>query len=355
MARFVVFPRDDPEQTSRVRRYLIASGTSLMFVGLMGLSVLLGVLNLRCFVIATTAVFTAIATFYALFRTGANRRARDRTLTIPMMCCAVCVVTYVLYEVGPARGVFLLMYPVILFPGVFRFNTRTLLYMSVFMMAGYGLVIALLMYQQALERPQVEILQWLVLNAVLVWFSYMGGYVNDLRRRVRQSEYDELTRAYTRRRIFEILSHEKTRADRGAGALAICMMDIDLFKRVNDGLGHHAGDEVLKSFVSVAQGELRAIDFIGRHGGDEFLLVLTQTSLDGALDCAERVRQQTEFLKTTPSGHPFTITVSIGVAQYRPGELLFDTIQRADEALYRAKAKGRNRVEAELVSRRTSD
>ncbi|MEO8626891.1 MAG: GGDEF domain-containing protein [Betaproteobacteria bacterium] len=347
MARFIVFPRDDPEQTSRIRRYLIASGTSLMFVGLMGLSVLCGVLNLRSFVIATTAVLAAISVFYVLFRTGVNRKARDRTLTIPMMCCAVCVVTYVLYQVGSARGAFLLMYPVILFPGVFRFNTRTLLHMSVFMMAGYGLVIALLMYEHALGRPQVELLQWLVLNTVLVWFSYMGGYVNDLRRRVRQSEYDELTRAYTRRRIFEILSHEKTRADRGAGALAICMMDIDLFKRVNDGLGHHAGDEVLKSFVNVAQGELRAIDFIGRHGGDEFLLVLTQTSLQGALECAERVRQRTELLTMTPSGHPFAITVSIGVAHYRPGEALSDTIQRADEALYRAKSQGRNRVESE--------
>jgi diguanylate cyclase (GGDEF)-like protein len=222
------------------------------------------------------------------------------------------------------------------------------------MMAGYGAVIALLMYQEALELPQVEILQWVVVNAVLAWFSYMGGYVNDLRRRVRQSEYDELTRAYTRRRILEILSHEKTRADRGAGTLAICIMDIDLFKRVNDGLGHQAGDEVLKTFVNVAQGQLRAIDFIGRHGGDEFLLVLTQTSAQGALECAERVRQQTELRKTTPNGHPFTITVSIGVAQYRPGEVLFDTIQRADEALYRAKSTGRNRVASESLSRKAA-
>jgi diguanylate cyclase (GGDEF)-like protein len=103
----------------------------------------------------------------------------------------------------------------------------------------------------------------------------------------------------------------------------------------------------LQAFVRIAQQELRAIDFIGRYGGDEFLMVLTQTSLSGARECAERVRRQMELTDSPGLGGQGQVTVSIGVAQYRAGESLKDTLARADTALYRAKTAGRNSVECE--------
>jgi len=343
-----LFPREDPGQTLRFRRYLIASGTSLMFVCLLALCVLEGVLETRPFAIASTAVIAIILMFYAAFRSGLNKRAKDRSLTVPMMLCATGVVSYALYHVGPARPVFLLMFPVILFFGVFRLNTRALLLTSAVIQVSYALVISLLLdVDNGLERPHIEIFQWVMLTAVLIWFSFMGGYIFDLRGRLKQSEYDELTRIYTRRRVLELLARERAACDRGGGDLSVCMMDIDLFKHVNDTLGHYAGDIVLQTFVAVAQRELRTIDIMGRHGGEEFLVVLPQTSLEGARECAERIRKQTELARAPGAGRGRRITVSIGVAQYRPGERLLSMLQRADAALYRAKAAGRNRVECE--------
>ena len=341
-----LLPQGERVQVLRFRRYLIASGTSLMFVLLLGLCVLEGVLAVRPYAIATAAVLVTIAVFYVLFRSGLNKKAKDASLTIPMMLCAICVVTYALYYVGPARPVFLLMYPVILFFGVFRLNRTALFFTSAFIEAGYAAVIALRLQTPAgLDRPHIEILQWVVLTAVLIWFSFMGGYIYDLRTRLKQSEYDELTRIYTRRRVLELLAREKAACDRSGSDLSICMMDIDLFKHVNDTLGHYAGDLVLQTFVSAAQGELRSIDILGRHGGEEFLLVLPQTSLEGARECAERIRRQTELARAPGAGRGRRITVSIGVAQYQIGERILHTLQRADAALYRAKAAGRNRVE----------
>ena len=348
MARFRLFPPDDAEQRLRFRRYLVAAATSLMFVFLMTLCYMEGALSAGPFLTASLATLAAIGAFYVVFRTGWNRRARDRSLTIPMMISATCAVTFALYYVGPARPVFLLMYPVVLFFGVFRLTTRSLLGVSALALAGYALVIWLLVSSPAgLVRPHLEALQWLVLATVLVWFSFMGGYVNHLHSRLKESEYDDLTGIYTRRRILEVLQHEKIRCDRGAGPLSICMLDIDRFKHVNDSFGHAAGDEVLRKSADVSQKELRAIDFMGRVGGEEFLLVLTQTGIEGARECAERVRRQTESAGFTLSGAQRQMTVSIGVAQYRPGESTREMLERADAALYRAKAGGRNRIECE--------
>src|SRR5581483_2725125 len=184
---------------------------------LMGLCVIDGLLAVRPFVMASSIVIVLIALFYVLFRTGINLKARDPSLTLPMMLCAIAMITYALYYVGPARGVFLLMYPVVLFFGVFRSTTGRLLTLTTVILTGYAGVIFLLMHGPApLERLSIELLQWVVLAAVLLWFSFMGGHVHDLRTRLRESEQDHLTGVYTRRRILEILDHEKTRCDRGA-------------------------------------------------------------------------------------------------------------------------------------------
>ena len=348
MLRFRLFPFDDAGQRLRLRRYMIAAATSMMFVLLLTLCFMKGVLSAAPFVVASLYTLLSIAIFYALFRFGWNKRAKDRSLTVPMMLCATAAVTFVLYHVGPARPVFLLLYPVIMFFGVFRLQTRTLLGVALLALSGYAVLIWLLFQTDSgVVSPHIEMLQWIVLAAVLVWFSFMGGYVNQLRRRLKESEYDELTGIYTRRRILQLLGREKIRCDRGGGPLSVCMLDIDRFKNVSDSLGHAAGDEVLRKSVRVAQGQLRAIDFMGRYGGEEFLLVLTQTEIEGARECAERVRKQTEHARFTVSWQERRITMSIGVAQYRSSESIQELLERADAALYRAKTNGRNRVEWE--------
>jgi len=346
MGRFSLFPSDDREQRIRFRRYLIAARTSLMVVPLLGVCVLAGVLAWQPFAIAAGVVLAAIAAFFVLFRSGLNLRARDPSLTVPMMLTAICVVSYALYHLGAARAVFLLLYPIVMFFGVFRLSTRALLVVAAFILLAYTLVVALLAQQPGrVDSTRMELLRGLVLATVLVWFSFMGGYVHDLRRRLRESGYDRLTGTYNRGRVLDALANEKSRCDRGAGPLSICMVDIDLFKNINDSYGHQAGDRVLQTFARIAREELRAIDFIGRYGGDEFLLVLTGTPLEGARECAERIRRRMALLKFFDPAADGPATVSIGATQYVQGEVLLETLQRADAALYRAKTAGRNRVE----------
>jgi diguanylate cyclase (GGDEF)-like protein len=213
-------------------------------------------------------------------------------------------------------------------------------------MSAYAFMIRLLAGKPgALDAMEIELLRGLVLATVLIWFSFMGGYVHDLRRRLRESGYDRLTGTYTRGRVLDVLAHEQTRCQRGAGPPCVCLFDVDEFKDINDSLGHHIGDLALHAIGQIAHRELRVIDAIGRYGGDEFLLVLSQTDLDGARECAERIRGRIE--RTDCIGHVprREVRVSGGVTQYRHGESLQDTLQRADTALYRAKTGGRNRIE----------
>src|SRR5262249_3512437 len=123
-----------------------------------------------------------------------------------------------------------------------------------------------------------------------------------------------------------------------------CLLDIDYFKSINDSHGHQAGDLVMKEFAEVTQAMLRATDFFGRYGGDEFLVGLSQTTLADAKQVAERVRRTIErqLFPCLPAGQ--RVTLSIGVAEYHPHESADQLLARADAALYEAKRQGRNRV-----------
>jgi len=258
------------------------------------------------------------------------------------------VVTYALYHLGAMRTVFLLIYPMIMFFGVLRLGTGALLLVGAFIMCAYALVVELPAPQPAqLDSKTLEVLRGLVLATVLVWFSFMGGYVHDLRQRLRASGYDRLTGVYNRGRVLDMLTHEKIRCDRGAGPLCVCLVDIDELKDINDTRGHRSGDLALQSVADIARNQLRAVDFIGRYGGDEFLLVLIQTGRDGARECAERIRERIALSARIASDLSRQVTVSCGVTQLRQDESLQDTLQRADAALYRAKTAGRNRVECD--------
>jgi len=151
---------------------------------------------------------------------------------------------------------------------------------------------------------------------------------------------DMLTGIANRRALLEFLSGKMDKEDERP--LSLIMTDIDHFKKVNDNLGHKAGDEVLASFGKTLSGEIRERDLCGRYGGEEFLVVLPRTAIDEAVSVAERIRKAVEAAETgTP---PIRITASFGVAASTGGEDTDSLIGRADEAMYRAKFLGRNRV-----------
>ena len=159
---------------------------------------------------------------------------------------------------------------------------------------------------------------------------------------------DELTGLINRRSLLESLTQHLSTAKRHGQPLSVLMIDIDLFKRVNDTHGHLSGDKVLKAMASAIAQRIRAQDLLGRLGGEEFLVILPNTSVEGAWQLAETLRQcvaATAF--ETVSGQPVVISVSIGLCALRQlsDPQCDDLIAAVDQALYRAKAAGRNRVE----------
>ena len=155
---------------------------------------------------------------------------------------------------------------------------------------------------------------------------------------------DELTGIHNRRFLLDLVEKEKERADRNGSEFCLCLFDIDFFKRINDTYGHAAGDTVLRAFAGAVQGQLRPLDAFGRYGGEEFLVMLPETPAASATALAERVRAVIEKLRCTDGDLTIMLTVSVGVAEYRLGEKVAQTIVRADQALYLAKSGGRNRV-----------
>ncbi|MBI3444522.1 MAG: GGDEF domain-containing protein [Magnetospirillum sp.] len=153
---------------------------------------------------------------------------------------------------------------------------------------------------------------------------------------------DALTGLFNRRRLDDAFAHELDRAQRYGLPVSIIITDVDHFKSVNDTYGHHVGDLVLQLIAERLRHGVRAVDTVGRWGGEEFLVICPDTDQEGARALAEKLRAsigQTDF-PTLGSA-----TSSFGIAQYRDGESFKDVVARADTALYRAKIGGRNRVE----------
>ncbi|MBE0425674.1 MAG: sensor domain-containing diguanylate cyclase [Nitrospirae bacterium] len=157
---------------------------------------------------------------------------------------------------------------------------------------------------------------------------------------------DDLTGLLNRRAILEKLEEEVNRAKRYRSQLALIICDIDYFKEINDTYGHDIGDKALQIISSLIKSSLRNTDIIGRYGGDEFFLILPETSMEGAKEIAERIRFIIkDFNLKLNKNKSIKTTVSIGVAEFDAGkEDINSFIKRADNALYVAKDKGRNRV-----------
>ena len=167
-----------------------------------------------------------------------------------------------------------------------------------------------------------------------------------------QANHDPLTGALNRRSCGVLYEKAIAQARRHSLPLSVLMIDLDEFKKVNDYLGHELGDKVLCRLVSVAHATLREDDIFCRFGGEEFIAVLPNTSAHAALLVADRLRSafaiDSSAIDSKQSHPPFAITTSIGIAELQPDEVFESLLRRADGALYRAKANGRNCCELAL-------
>ncbi|HET7631036.1 MAG TPA: sensor domain-containing diguanylate cyclase [Gemmatimonadaceae bacterium] len=167
----------------------------------------------------------------------------------------------------------------------------------------------------------------------------------------RRASTDGLTGLGNRRTFDEYFRRQLNEADRFGQPLALILVDIDHFKRVNDTWGHEAGDEVLRLVAGKLKEGVRNVDELARYGGEEFAILLSQTSVDGAMELADRLRQAVEGADVKYKGEDLSVTISCGIAAYRDGVSTREGLFRAaDRALYDAKRAGRNCVRAVGVS-----
>ncbi len=218
------------------------------------------------------------------------------------------------------------------------------------------LVIGLVMLMLGHESGQEWLMSLSNVGGVAVQFMpfILVGYVTtlfsaDIRYGLSKaktlSETDDLTGLFNRRAFSIIASRMCDQATRYNHTLSLLMIDSDGLKQVNDMYGHGAGDDLLRQLAQCIQRELRTTDILARHGGDEFVVLLPETPAARAREVAERVRRTVENARTNARGEQVQTTVSIGIATFPDdGRILGTLLANADDALYRAKASGRNLV-----------
>ncbi|MCA2376891.1 MULTISPECIES: sensor domain-containing diguanylate cyclase [Agrobacterium] len=162
---------------------------------------------------------------------------------------------------------------------------------------------------------------------------------------VRASQTDELTGTANRRFVFAKLALQVERVGKGLEApFCLCTLDIDFFKQINDRFGHKCGDAVLRDFVGIAHSVIRRVDFFGRIGGEEFMLVLPRSTVAEGREIVERLLQRVRLSRPLAEFPDFSYSCSAGMTTYRMAESADDVFMRADQALYAAKEKGRDRL-----------
>lgn len=293
-----------------------------------------------------------------ILKSNLNLRLRDPSMTAAQIVSPLFPSVFIMFFVDDpqARSAFLLIATGGLLFGMFALTRRGMLLISCTIVGSYLILLAALQ-TLAPERInwQVETVIVFAYITVLVTVTYLGSFIAGMRATLRDRNQkladlvgrDPLTELPNRRSLMAQLTTEMSRIDRRSpdkNSLCVSMLDIDHFKRINDTWGHDAGDAVLCRISAGLQQSMRQGDFIGRFGGEEFIVILPESTIEAALHTAHRIQACIAAMNFPELPDGEQITVSQGLAMYMPGEKIEVTLKRADDALYRAKAAGRNQV-----------
>lgn len=348
----------DERQFTRIRRLMLAGVLALLYMLTLGIFYLQHLIALQTLQIAIVLACTFFLLFRLCFALDWNLKAKEKNLRMPITLCSIGIMLFVGYLEPVTQLVFVPFLFLIMAFVMHRFLPRTILLLALITLAGYAGVVATHYVRHGSNAIFVlESAQLLVLAVTLPGFALLANRVQRLHnalfkanRKIRNVEEDAqrdvLLGCFNRRYIVAALEQQKRLADDAGTPLCLAVIDLDHFKRINDEAGHLGGDEVLRTFARIAQNNVREGDIFGRYGGEEFLLVLPNTSLLAALNVAERIREQVEHFAWDKKLRN-RVTVSIGLTQQIPGESVLDLFSRTDTAMYMAKQGGRNQVVVE--------
>ncbi|MCZ2406844.1 MAG: GGDEF domain-containing protein [Burkholderiales bacterium] len=352
-----------PGQRTTLQKWLIVICLLCLYLMVVVVFHALGMVQPSTVYALVAMMGSGLLLFLLAFRSGLNRRLREKRLKFPIVFCALTGMLAVFY-LEPVTQIVLTPFAfVALAYGMYRIRRPLAYLLGGYLIAGYAAVVGLHYWeQQNAALLRLELMHLLDLGAAVPAFVFLIGKVQLLHhilhranRKIKNiqedAQRDTLLGCYNRRYIVTALEEQQQLADETGIPLCLAVIDLDHFKRINDALGHLGGDEVLRAFARVAQENVRAEDIFGRYGGEEFLLIFPGTALLPALNTCERIRAQVEAQtwKGLPRGR---VTVSIGVTQYVPGESVLEFFSRADTATYLAKEGGRNQVVVEEPTRK---
>ena len=303
----------------------------------------------------------SVLLYLVLSETGFTERFKDHYFVVPQLFISMAIMLAFAY-IAPQVGVLFLctLFTVFNF-GSLRTTPWQIAMAWTVMVAGLAWLLLLtdkpigLPYHHPIER----FLMMMVFALTVGRCMFLGIFSSSMRQSLYQSgqklkqayrrieelaELDELTGSFNRRCIMRVLEEEMMRARRTNLPCSIALIDLDWFKRINDAYGHPTGDEVLRTFAITMFANIRAIDRFGRYGGEEFLLVLPDTSSESAARLLDRLRAIVAGLDWSAFSANMQVTISAGVATLRPDESSDSFLARADKALYTSKAQGRNRI-----------
>jgi diguanylate cyclase (GGDEF)-like protein len=348
--------RDEFKQRLRLRRFMLASIFSVLYLLVLAIFYTQDKVDRETLFEACAIVATIILGFFIVFRLGLNLRFLDPSLTAFQLLAAVFTMLFVVYRAPDSRLAFTAFFFVALMFGMLRSGGTKLAVLGLVSLTAFALVIwRRYSENHDTEMLRLDMLQFVVIAITFPWLVFIGGRVKQLQRNLldvnikledieEKARHDDLTGVYNRRALMVAMEESKQRANASGEPLSICVIDLDHFKRYNDEFDHLTGDRVLQAFAQAVRDGLRSTDVFGRYGGEEFVQIMPYTALAGAMLDAERLRNRISTLDIPFTRSMGPLTVSVGVAQYRLGETIVQTFARADEALYKAKQLGRNRV-----------
>ena len=345
----------------RTRLVLLTLGPYAANVVLLAAASTVGAIAPAQIAVYTLLALLVVLPFVALARSTAAAAIDSADFTMLQMLAASIPAAYAMFslEDTASRATFLMTVLTPLLFGITNLNATRYAIVAVWYVLGYfALLGAFALWAPHLSQPGPDLLLGFALLLIVLQVSLLGGLIFRLRGNLRQrsaelavaltrisemAHRDELTQLPNRRALVQAL---ETHLTQGAAArpMSVCLLDVDHFKRVNDQWGHDAGDAVLTSTAAALAGAVRGSDFVGRWGGEEFLILMPNCDAEDARNAAERVREAVEAIDLASVGAGLSVTASLGVAQWLPGETGTQVVARADEALYEAKAHGRNQV-----------
>ncbi|MGE5450934.1 MAG: GGDEF domain-containing protein [Acidobacteriota bacterium] len=350
----------DPKQRLRISRSLLSALVFVICVCMIIYCAAIGLTTPATGAVLSGVIAVSSIGFYAALRSGWNLRFSDPSLTLPQILAALTWICGAYALTNEGHGGTLILFALVLVFGIFNMNARRARLSTMYAVTAMG---ATMFYKGTTDPvhypPEIELMYFVFVATVMPMISQLATELNTMRGRLKAQKQDleaavvriqelatrdELTGLFNRRQITQVLGEHAARCNRGVVQFWVAVLDLDHFKHVNDTWGHGVGDEVLRSFAHMAAGVLRETDVIGRWGGEEFLAVMLAAPPHDPHVGLERLRAKLADAQVSQSVPQLRITFSAGLAPYGERGAVHQAIERADKALYRAKAQGRNQT-----------